>query len=106
MSVLSDIRACARLAVAPALGTLLFGYFAYHMIQGDHGLLAYLQLSAQLRAAQIVHAETRATRDRLAHRVSLLRPDNLDPDMLEERARVMLGVGHRDEVVILGSSLR
>lgn len=106
MAVLSEIRARAPLAVAPALGTLLFAYFAYHMVQGDRGLIAYLQLSAQLRAAQAVHVETRAGRDRLAHRVSLLRPDNLDPDMLEERARVMLGVGHPDEVVIVRSSLR
>jgi cell division protein FtsB len=30
-----------------------------------------------------------------------MRPDQLDPDMLEERARLMLSVGHPDEVVIL-----
>lgn len=105
MAVLGDIRARARLAIAPVLGTLLFSYFSYHMVQGDRGLIAYLQLSTQLAAAQAVHGEIRAERDRLAHRVSLLKPDHLDPDMLEERARVMLNLAHRDDVVILRSSL-
>ena len=37
----------------------------------------------------------------LAHRVGLLRPDSLDPDMLEERARMLLNYGHRDDRIIL-----
>ncbi len=101
MAVGNDIRARARQAVAPVLGTLVFLYFSYHMVQGDRGLIAYLQLSTQLAAAQAEHAEVRVERDRLAHRVALLRSDHLDPDMLEERARVMLNLVHPDEVVIL-----
>jgi len=37
----------------------------------------------------------------LEHRVSLLRPESVDPDMLEEQARSRLGLTDRDEVVIL-----
>jgi len=39
---------------------------------------------------------------RLERRVALLRGDGLSRDMLEERARDVLGLVHKDEVVILG----
>ena len=42
-----------------------------------------------------------AERTRLEHRVQLLRPDSLDPDLLEERARDMLNYGSDDELLIL-----
>ena len=36
----------------------------------------------------------------MERRTSLLWPDNLDPDMLSERARAVLGLAHPDDVVI------
>ena len=39
-------------------------------------------------------------REKLEKRVDLLRPENLDLDMLEERARSVLGLAHPDELVI------
>ena len=40
-------------------------------------------------------------RKALQHRVKLLSPGSLDPDMLEERARFMLNYGFPDDAVIL-----
>jgi cell division protein FtsB len=31
----------------------------------------------------------------------LLRPESLDPDMLEERARVLLNLAHPNDIVIM-----
>jgi len=44
---------------------------------------------------------SRTERDAIKRRVSLLEPGSLDPDMLEERARLMLNYGHVDDIVIL-----
>ena len=44
--------------------------------------------------------ESNAARDILARRVELLRPENLDRDMLDEQARQILGLAHSDDLVI------
>ena len=43
----------------------------------------------------------RGERLALEHRVQLLRPESVDPDLLEEQARARLGLSEPDEVVIL-----
>ena len=40
-------------------------------------------------------------RERLERDVSLLRPESLDPDMLDERARAILNLAHKDDLVML-----
>jgi cell division protein FtsB len=47
----------------------------------------------------------RAERDALDHRVGLLRPEHLDRDMLDERAREMLNLAGPNEIVILRPNL-
>lgn len=101
MAVLDEIRNRARSALWPIIGALLLAYFSYHMVQGDHGLLSLLQLQTKVEQARDVRAALQAERSELEARVALLRPDNLDPDMLEERARVMLNFAHPNEIVII-----
>jgi cell division protein FtsB len=44
--------------------------------------------------------ESSDTREALARQVRLLRPENLNRDMLDEQARRTLGLTHPDDVVI------
>jgi cell division protein FtsB len=101
MSLSSILRRRARHVVAPLIGTLVIAYFAYHAFEGDRGLVTYLHLAQEVRKAQITRDLIRSERDGLEKRVRLLRPDSMDPDMLEERARLMLHVGDRDDVVVM-----
>ncbi len=101
MAVIDEIRYRARFALWPIVGAILLAYFSYHMVQGDQGVLALLQLQAKVRQAEAIQTEIHERRQELERRVALLRPDNLDPDMVEERARVMLNFARPDEVVIL-----
>lgn len=101
MTVFEDIRLRARHIWPTVFGALVLAYFSYHMIQGNHGVIALLALRDNVAAAEVVAAETSVERQQLLHKVTLLRPDNLDPDMLEERARVMLNYVRPDEVVIV-----
>lgn len=75
-------------------------YFAYHTVEGNRGVLAWARLNKEILAAEMELATVASERQALEHRVLLLRPDHLDPDMLEERARVMLNMGRADELVI------
>jgi cell division protein FtsB len=98
--LVGEIRRRARFIVGPICGISLVGYFAYHLVQGDRGLAAFLRLSQEVRLAQATLAETESERRTLDQRVNLLRPDHLDRDMLDERARSALNLIGPDERVI------
>src|SRR5689334_12085138 len=85
----------------PVVTLGLAAYFGYYLIYGNHGVLnlARVQQQIEVKQAQLDHVRTQ--REALEHRVSLLRPESVDPDMLEEQARSRLGLTERDEVVIL-----
>ena len=101
MAMLSEIRRRARHIVPQVVLACTLGYFAYHATQGERGLLAWLQLDKELRVAQSEAVVLAGERRQLERRVRLLRPDGLDPDMLEERARALLNYGRDDELIIL-----
>lgn len=103
MDAIREIRRRARHAVGPVCGALLLGYFVYHAVQGERGLLAWRQVDQQIAVAEATLAEVQVVHNRLAHKVSLLEPTSIDPDMLEERARIMLNLVHADELVILAA---
>ncbi|OIQ85598.1 septum formation initiator [mine drainage metagenome] len=101
MSMILDFRSRARNVIGPFVGLTLVVYFAYHTVQGDRGLIAWWRLNKEVVQAETTLTGLEAVRDKLDHRDVLLRPDHLDPDMLEERARIMLNMGRDNEVVVL-----
>jgi cell division protein FtsB len=105
MLVLDAIRQRSRIIIGPILGISLVAYFAYHLVQGDRGLIAWLRLTQQIDEARMTLAQLEAERTPLAHRVSLMR-DRLDPDLLDETARGTLNLAGSDEVVIFNRKSR
>ena len=85
----------------PVLGVCIVLYFAYHFVQGDGGIRALLDYKNRVEQTRIQLAEIKEKRQRLEHRVYLLRSDSLDPDLLEERARAVLNFAHPDEIAIM-----
>ena len=86
--------------VVPAMLISLLGYFTYHALQGQNGLLAYLRLDKELAVQERLVADIAAEREALEHRVHLMRPSSIDPDMLDEQVRSILGYAGEGEVVI------
>jgi cell division protein FtsB len=84
----------------PMLGACLAGYFVYHAVQGDRGILAWMQVNQQIKVAQGELNRTDDDREAMEQRVALLSNTSLDLDMLEERARIMLNFSHPDDLVI------
>jgi cell division protein FtsB len=94
----------SRFLVGPVLGIALTGYFTYHLFEGDRGLNAWLRLNREIRTANANLDAVRAQRAALDLKVSELRPDHVDPDLLEERVRATLNLVSSDEIVIMRSA--
>lgn len=105
MFVLDAIRLRARLIVGPILGISLVVYFAYHLVQGDRGLIAWLRLTQQIDEAHATLATLEAQRQPLEHRVNLMR-SKLDVDLLDQSARAELNLVGPNEVVIFNPTTR
>ena len=101
MIVLREMRRRAKVLVAPVFGLALIGYFAYHLVEGDRGLRAWLRVTQELGRAKENLAAAAAERRALEHRVSHLRSDHVDPDLLDAQARKTLDVAAPDEIVIM-----
>ena len=87
-------------AAIPLACACVMAYFAYHGVEGQHGLNRLLELRDTRTGLEQHLTATRKVRDRLEHDVALLRTESLDPDLLEERARAVLGYTHPDEITI------
>ena len=105
MLVVNAIRQRARVIIGPILGVTLVAYFAYHLVQGERGLLAWMRLSQQIRQARVTLAEVRAEEEPKARRVWLLR-NQIDRDLLDEQARATFNLGGPNEIVIFKQTPR
>jgi cell division protein FtsB len=100
MQVRREFSRRLKSLAAQLLGACVAGYFIYHAVQGDRGILAWLRVNQQLEAAQVELTQSTTDRAALEQRVALLNNSSLDLDMLEERARIMLNFSDPDDVVI------
>ena len=71
-------------------GALLIGYFWVNAFTGDHGLNARQNIDQQIAKLSGELAAVKAERVVWERRVSLLKSESLDPDLLDERARTLL----------------
>jgi cell division protein FtsB len=101
MSVAWEIRSRARFILPRVLAVCTVFYFAYHAVEGDRGFLTWLRLKQELGQVKDTQSHLHAQRDEMQARVSLLRPDNLDRDLLGERARDVLNYGRESEVIVI-----
>jgi cell division protein FtsB len=87
-----------------AIAALLIGYFGVNAYTGQRGLIAKQDLDQEIGQLSAELAAVRAERAVWERRVSLLKPDNLDPDLLDERARALLNLANpRDLTLMLKS---
>ena len=100
MSFGRGLKRSVRDALPPLGFIALCVYFAWHALHGDFGLLARERRLEDIAAAQAVLARAEAERDAMERRVSGLRGDRIDRDQLDERARTLLNLVGKDEIVI------
>ncbi|KGJ06481.1 Cell division protein FtsB [Paracoccus halophilus] len=101
---MSQRSALPRLSISAiiffAMITLLGVYFAYTAVQGPSGILRRVQLEAETRPLVQQRDSLQAEVERMRNLTRRLSDDYLDIDLLDERARDVLGVIRADEVII------
>ncbi len=101
MSIARAMRRRTHLVVGPVLGIALTGYFAYHLVEGERGFKAWLRLNGEIRTATANLEAVRTQRATLEIKVSNLRPEHVDPDLLDERIRATLNLVSPDDIVLM-----
>jgi cell division protein FtsB len=72
------------------MAAAIVGYFGINAYTGKYGLTARQELDQEIIALTSELARLKQERAEGEQRVSLLRSDRVDPDMLDERARFQL----------------
>ena len=81
--------------------TVLLGlYFAYAAVQGPSGILRRIQIQAEAEDLRGARDVLQADVTRMQNLTRRLSDDYLDLDLLDERAREVLGLMRPDEVII------
>jgi cell division protein FtsB len=81
----------------------LLGFFAWHAQEGPRGFAFREKLASQSRQLSEELAAIQKQRTDFETRVALLRPESVDPDMLDEMARSTLDVAGPNDLVVLDS---
>ena len=76
-------------------------YFAFHAVNGTHGLLARHRLIERSQVLDLEIAGLEVVRRRLQQDVALLAGEPPHPDIIEEHARSVLGFVNTGDVIVL-----
>jgi cell division protein FtsB len=77
-------------------------YFLFHAQHGARGLEARDTLQGTLREMETELAALNVERKSWEQRLSLVRDEAVDRDLLEEMARSTLGRVHKNDVILMG----
>ncbi|WP_198377926.1 FtsB family cell division protein [Neoroseomonas rubea] len=94
------LRRIFQALALPSLFLALSGYFIWHAMHGERGLIAREQRVADIAAARAELGRAEAEREAIERRVTGLRGERVDRDQLDERARALLNMVGRDEIVV------
>lgn len=87
------------LALPLALSGFAF-YFVFAAVQGEYGALRRVELEAEQEMLQGELAMLDEEAERMRDRTRRLSDAYLDLDLLDERARTVLGLARSDEIIV------
>ena len=94
------LRAVLNALALYTIAALVICYFSFNAYSGNRGLRARQDLDQQIMELSAELEALKAERAAWERRVSLLRPESIDPDMLDERARVLLNYADPRELTL------
>jgi len=83
-----------------AIAAAVIGYFGVNAYSGNRGLRAKQDLDQQIAQLTEELNALKAERGNWERRVALLKPESIDPDMLDERARALLNYADPRELTL------
>lgn len=84
----------------PTLILFVVLYFSYHAIQGERGVLGWIKMTQKYQTAEKNLADLLVEKESLEKKIFLM-GEYIDPDLLDQQVRLLLGYVHPDEVIIL-----
>jgi cell division protein FtsB len=84
-----------------ALAALLIGYFGVNAYSGARGLKAKEDIDRQMTALNTELDHLKHEHGQWARRIALLKSDDIDPDMLDERARALLDYVEPNDLTLM-----
>jgi cell division protein FtsB len=96
----SPARPAFGLAILLMVAVVVGGYFTFAAVLGDHGKFRRLELKAQIVELTATRDILQAELDQMVNLTQRLSDSHLDLDLLDERARDVLGYLRADEVVL------
>jgi cell division protein FtsB len=79
---------------------VMLGYFAFYAFYGVRGYPYRDQLDVQFASLTNDFDSISAQRKAIESRVALLRPESVDPDLLDELARSNLDMANQNDIVV------
>jgi cell division protein FtsB len=80
---------------------LLYAYFSWHYYYGPRNLTVLAQTENKTFELRTELQKEIDLRQRLEAKVALLRPEHIDPDLLDEVARRILDYGSANELIVV-----
>lgn len=87
--------------LVPVIGFSLCFYFMWPLLQGERSYVRLMALEHETAATTGELDQARTERQALEKKVIGLRPGSIDRDLLDERARAMLGYRQTEEKVVI-----
>ncbi len=101
MKRLIDQKYVVRKNLIAVMGVCLSFYFCYHLVAGERSYLRLVSLDHQIGTTTQQYDLAAIERKNLEQKVVMMRPGNVNRDLLEEQARKVLGFHYKDEKVLI-----
>ena len=85
------------------IGLCLCFYFSYHTVLGNRSIVKYYSLEKQIETLSLKNDAILHEKENLHKKVVMMRPGQVDKDLLEEQVRQKLGYRASNEMIILGN---
>jgi cell division protein FtsB len=76
-------------------------YFIFHIFSGARGAVSWTRLSREVESLEKELKDLKEANEFLENKISLIRSDNLDLDLLEEQAQSTIGFYNENDTVVL-----
>ncbi len=100
MRIRRSVRRFFNALMWPAISIAITAYFGYHFLYGPRGYYAHQRVESALADHHRQLANVEDARRRLEHRITLLEPGSVDPDLVEELARTELMDGAPNQIAV------
>lgn len=77
------------------------GYLGYSALTGQFGIESREEILKNIEVLQDRSSALQAEVNAFQHRVSLMNPRHLDPDLVTERARALLNMANADDILVM-----